>query len=219
MPMTPDRWTQTNSYAQEVFGVEPPHIRANRAAAEAAGLPTWAITGEIGRFLALLAGATSRQLALEIGTLGGYSTLWLLEGLGPGGRVITIESVNAHADFAEAEFDRHGVADRVELRRGLAGEVLPAIAEEVGPGSVDVVFIDADKESSLEYYDVTADLVASGGFLVIDNIFGTSTTWIDDISDPGIAATDRMNRKAAEDARFDTTGLFVRAGLLVARRR
>ncbi len=219
MPMTPERWSQTSSYAQEVFGVEPPHIRANRAMADAAGLPTWAITGEIGRFLALLAGATSRQLALEIGTLGGYSTLWLLEGLGPRGRVITIESVDTHADFAEAEFNRHGVADRIELRRGLACEVLPAIAKEVGPESVDVVFIDADKESYPEYYDATADLVASGGFLVIDNIFGTSTNWIDDLSDPGSAATDRMNRKAVEDDRFDTTGLFVRAGMLVARRR
>ena len=217
--MTPERWTQASAYAQEVFGVEPPHIRANRAAADAAGLPTWAITGEIGRFLALLAGATNRELALEIGTLGGYSALWLLEGLGTRGRVITIESVDAHADFAETEFKRHGVADRITVRRGLARKVLPVIASEVGTGSVDVVFIDADKQSYPEYYDATADLVASGGFLVIDNIFGTGTTWIDDLSDPGIAATDRMNRKAAEDDRFDTTGLLVRAGMLVARRR
>ena len=217
--MTPERWAHTSSYAQEVFGLEPPHIRANKEAADAAGLPTWAITGEIGHFLALLAGATNRELALEIGTLGGYSALWLLEGLGPRGRVITIESVDAHADFAEAEFYRHGVADRISVRRGLAREVLPVIASEVGPGSVDVVFIDADKESYPEYYDATADLIASGGFLVIDNIFGTSTNWIDDLSDPGVAAMDRMNRKAAEDDRFDTTGLFVRAGMLVARRR
>ena len=176
--MTPERWTHASSYAQEVFGVEPPHIRANKAAADAAGLPTWAITGEIGRFLALLAGATNGELALEIGTLGGYSALWLLEGLGPHGRVITIEAVDAHADFAEAEFNRHGVADRISVRRGLARDVLPVIASEVGPGSVDLVFIDADKESYPEYYDVTSDLVASGGFLVIDNIFGTGTTWI-----------------------------------------
>lgn len=218
MPMTPERWVQASSYAQEVFGIEPPHIRANKVAADAAGLPTWAITGEIGRFLALLAGATRRELALEIGTLGGYSALWLLEGLGAAGRVITIESVDAYADFAEAEFNRHGVADRIELRRGLAREVLPVVADELGPGSIDLVFIDADKESYPEYYETTADLIAPGGFLVIDNIFGTSTTWIDDLSDPGVAATDRMNRRAAEDDRFDTTGLFVRAGMLVARR-
>ncbi len=217
--MTPERWASASSYAQEVFGNEPLHIKANRTAAEAAGLPTWAVTGEIGRFLALLAGATSRQLALEIGTLGGYSALWLLEGLGAGGRVITIESEHAYADFAEAEFDRHGVADRIEVRRGLALEVLPAIADEVGARSVDVVFIDADKESYPEYYDITADLVAPGGFLIIDNIFGTGSTWINDLSDPGAAATDQMNRTAVADDRFDTTGLFVRAGLLVARRR
>ncbi|MDJ0959415.1 MAG: O-methyltransferase [Acidimicrobiia bacterium] len=219
MPMTPERWAETGAYAREVFGAEPPHIEANRVAALAAGLPTWAVTGEIGRFLALIAKATKGELALEIGTLGGYSALWLLEGLSDAGRVITIESVDTHADFAEAEFKRHGVAERVDVRRGLGLDVLPEIADDVGPGSVDVVFIDADKESYFEYYEATADLVAPGGFLVVDNIFGTGSSWIDDLSDPGMAAADRMNRRAARDDRFDTAGLFARAGLLVARRR
>ena len=191
MAMTTERWAFTNSYARQVFGAEPEHIRANRDAAEAAGLPSWAVTAEMGRFLALLTSTTTGRLALEIGTLGGYSTLWLLEGMRADGRVITIEYEERHADFSDAEFARHGVGGRVEVRRGAALDLLPGIAEELGPGSVDVVFIDADKESYPEYYEATADLVAPGGLLLVDNIFGTGVSWIDDLSEPGIAAASR----------------------------
>jgi predicted O-methyltransferase YrrM len=217
--MDAERWDFTNAYAREVFGGEPEHIRANRQAAAAAGLPGWAVTPELGRFLALLASTTEGRLALEVGTLGGYSTLWLLEGMRSDSRLITIEYLAEHADFAEAEFERHGFGDRVEVRRGSAPALLPAIAEELGPGSLDVVFIDADKESYPDYYEATAGLVAPGGVLIVDNIFGTSSSWIDEPAHPASAATDRMNRRAADDDRFDTAGLFVRAGILVARRR
>ncbi|MDX1691870.1 MAG: O-methyltransferase [Acidimicrobiia bacterium] len=219
MPMTPERWTATNDYAREVFGTEPDHIRATREAAEDAGLPTWAVSSDVGRLLALLTATTRGRLALEIGTLGGYSALWLLEGLRTDARLITIEYEDEHADFAADRFARHGLADRVDLRRGAALELLPDIAEEVGRESVDVVFIDADKESYPDYYELTAPLVAPGGLLLVDNVFGTGSSWIDDFDDEGIRATDRMNRRAAADDRFDTAGVFIRAGLLIARRR
>lgn len=214
-----DKWYQTNDYARAVFGDEPAHIRATREAVAEAGLPDWAVTPEVGRFLAMLARTTGGRTALEVGTLGGYSTLWLLEGMAPEGRIVTIEYDDHHADVAAAEFDRHGLSDRVDLRRGTALDLLPGIVSELGPRSLDLVFIDADKESLPEYYDITSDLVVPGGLLIVDNIFGTGQSWIDDMSDPGIAATDRMNRTAAADERFETAGLFVRSGLLVSRRR
>lgn len=219
MPIDEARWASTNAYAREVFGREPDHIRANRQAAEAAGLPSWAVTPEVGRLLALLAATTRGRSALEIGTLGGYSALWLLEGMQPDGRIITLESVDRHADLAEREFARCGVAARVEVRRGNALELLPDIALELGPGSLDLVFIDADKVSYPDYYEATAGLVTPGGLLLVDNIFGSSGAWIDDLTHPDAAATDRMNRRAAADDRFDAAGVFVRAGLLVSRRR
>ena len=86
-------------------------------------------------------------------------------------------------------------------------------------GPFDAVFIDADKASYPDYYEATASLVAPGGLLLVDNIFGSSAAWIDDLAHPDAAATDRMNRRAAADDRFDSAGVFVRAGLLVARRR
>lgn len=219
MPMDHERWTVTNTYAREVFGGEPAHIRANREAAEAAGLPSWAVTPEVGRLLSVLASTTAGETAVEVGTLGGYSTLWLLHGMRPSARIITIEYVDAHADFCEEQFAEHGVSEQIDLRRGTALDLLPRIADELGPGSVDVVFIDADKEPYPEYYELTADLVAPGGLLLVDNIFGTGASWIDDMSHPDSVATDRMNRMAAADDRFETAGVFVRSGLLVARRR
>ena len=219
MPIDEARWRSTNAYARAVYGAEPHHIRANREAADEAGLPTWAVSPELGRLLALLSKTTRGRSALEVGTLGGYSTLWLLEGMRPDARIITLESVDAHADFAEREFERHGVADRIELRRGQALDVLPAIVQALGPESLDIVFIDADKVSYPDYYELTSGLVAPGGLLLVDNIFGSSGAWIDEVEHPDAVAIDRMNRRAATDDRFDSAGVFVRAGLLVARRR
>ena len=218
MPIDEARWTSTNAYAREVYGVEPEHIRANREAAAAAGLPTWAVSPELGRLMALLAKTTQGRSALEIGTLGGYSTLWLLEGMRPDARIITLEYVERHAAFSEREFERHGVGDRVDVRRGVALELLPGIVEELGPASQDIVFIDADKISYPDYYELTAGLVRPAGLMLVDNIFGSSSAWIDETDHPEAQAIDRMNRRAATDDRFDSAGVFVRAGLLVARR-
>ena len=218
MPIDEARWTSTNAYAREVYGAEPDHIRTNREAAAAAGLPTWAVSPELGRLMALLAKTTEGRFALEIGTLGGYSTLWLLEGMRPDARIITLEYVEQHAAFSEREFERHGVGDRVDVRRGVALELLPGIVEELGPASQDIVFIDADKISYPDYYELTAGLVRPGGLLLVDNIFGSSSAWIDETDHPEAQAIDRLNRRAATDDRFDSAGVFVRAGLLVARR-
>ena len=219
MPIDEARWANTNAYAREVYGHEPDHIRANREAADDAGLPTWAVSPELGRLLALLASTTGGASALEIGTLGGYSTLWLLEGMRPDARMITLEYLEKHAQFSEREFARCGVGDRVDVRLGVALELLPAIVEELGPQSQDIVFIDADKNAYPDYYAATAGLVAPGGLLLVDNIFGSGAAWIDEAEHPDAMAIDRMNRMAAADERFDSAGVFVRAGLLIARRR
>ncbi len=219
MPIDETRWNSTNAYAREVYGSEPEHIRANRLAADEAGLPTWAVSPELGRLLALLAGTTQGRTALEIGTLGGYSTLWLLEGMRPDARIITLEYAEEHAAFSEGEFVRCGVGDRVDVRRGEALELLPGIVEELGSESQDIVFIDADKVSYPDYYELTAGLVKPGGLLLVDNIFGSSGAWIDEVDHPDARAIDRMNRRAASDERFEAAGVFVRAGLLIARRR
>ncbi len=219
MEMNHQRWVATNAYAREVFGVEDEALARLRTKAESAGLPGWAVSSDVGRLLMILARTTEGRRALEIGTLGGYSTVWITRGLRPEGVITTIEYDDRHADFAEAMFADLGLADRISLRRGPALDVLPELAGELGPESVDLVFVDADKEAYPDYWRLTSDLVVPGGLLLVDNIFGTGASWIDDLSDPSSAATDRMNRTAAADDRFETAGVFVRSGLLVARRR
>ena len=218
MEMTPQRWAATNEYAIEVFGTEDDVLRRLRADAVIAGLPDIAVTPDVGRLLQILASTTRGRLALELGTLGGYSTMWLARGLRPEGRLITVEFNDRHADFAEQHFAAAGLAGQIDVRRGPALDVLPGIAAEVGVGSVDVVFIDADKAEYPDYYLGVKKLLAPGAMLLVDNIFGTGRSWVDDLSDPGMAGVDRMNRMVAADPDFVTAGVSIRQGILVARR-
>ncbi|MEX1281213.1 MAG: O-methyltransferase [Acidimicrobiia bacterium] len=219
MEMTPERWAATTAYVEEVFGDPDDLLAGLPARAEAAGLPRWEISPDVGRLLSILLATTPARRVLEIGTLGGYSGIWLARGLAPGGRLVTIERDIAHADFAAERFAEAGVGHRVEIVRGEALDVLPGVAESLGPGSVDLVFVDAAKEEYPDYVALTRYLVAPGGYLVLDNCLGTGSSWIDDRSDPGMAAVDEANRALAGDPSFDTVALTVRQGVLVARRR
>ena len=218
MTMTGDRWEYTNRYAREVFGSEDEVLTGLLDAARSEQLPDWAVSADIGRLLQILTTMTQGRLALEIGTLGGYSAIWIARGLAPHGRLITIERDARHASFAEGQFVAAGLQDRITVRRGDALDVLPVIAEEVGLESLDLVFVDADKTEYPDYFEAVRPLIAPGGVLVVDNVFGTGSTWIDDLSDAGTRATDRMNRTIAADPWYVSTALAARQGLLVARR-
>src|SRR5690349_19743333 len=108
----------------------------------------------------MLAAMTPGRLALEVGTLGGYSSLWIARGLSASGRLITIEMDDHHADFAQRQFTRCGLADRIDIRRGKALHVLPALPGELKPGSVDVVFLDAEKTEYPQYWRLVRPLIA-----------------------------------------------------------
>jgi predicted O-methyltransferase YrrM len=216
--MTPERWSYTNMYAQSVFGEEDDLLRRLVREAAAEEIPNLAVSADIGRLLGILVALTPGRLALEIGTLAGYSAIWITRGLAPGGKLITVEHDDRHADFAARQFDHAGLTGSIELIRGAALDVLPAIAAAVGEQSVDFVFVDADKREYPDYFVAVRPLVAVGGLFVADNVFGTGDSWIDDLSHPGSAATDRMNRIVAADADFEATALAVRSGVLIARR-
>ena len=216
--MTPERWAFINEYAREVFGNQDQLLAELEIEAKEAGLPHMAISSDVGRLLKLLATTTRGRLALEVGTLGGYSGIWITRGLAPDGRLITIEMEDKHADFAQDQFERAGLADRIEIRRGAALDVLQTLAGELEPGSVDVVFIDAAKEEYPDYFRLIRPLVAVGGVLMADNIYGTSLGWIDNPDAPGIAETNTFNRTVADDQEFEAVGVPIRSGVLIARR-
>ncbi len=143
-----------------------PALSAAREASDAAGLPQIAVSTQQGKFLSLLAGAIKARRILEIGTLGGFSAIWLARGAGPDGRVITLEYEPTHAEVARANIDRAGVGDRVEVMVGPALETLPTLTD----GPFDLVFIDADKVNNAAYLQWAIKLTHPGSVIVVDNV-------------------------------------------------
>lgn len=215
MEMTPQRWRYTQEYCREVFGAEDDALRSLRAEAQEAGLPDIAISADVGRLIMMLTSMTRGRLAVEVGTLGGYSAIWLARGLAQTGRLITIEIDAERAAFARRQFERAGVAGRVEVRTAAALEELPRVAAELAAESVDVVFLDAVKEEYPEYWRIVRPLIARGGLIICDNALGSSSWWIDDEDHPPRKGADRFNRMVAEDPQFEAVALAQRQGVLV----
>jgi len=213
MPMTPERWSYIGDYAEDVFGQYDEHLAGLMARAVEAGMPPIAVSADVGRLLKILVAMTPGELAIELGTLAGYSGIWIARGMADSGRLITVEHEDTHADFAQKEFERAGVAAKVEIVRGAALDVLPGIAERVGPDSVDFVFVDARKSEYIDYFEVIKPLLKVGGLYVADNVYGTGAGWIDEGH-----GTDDFNRLIAADPDFEAVATPMREGVLLARK-
>lgn len=218
MEMNQQRWDATHDYLREVFGREDDHLAGLMDRAIAADLPDIAVDSSVGRLLKVLTSLTRGRLAIEVGTLAGYSGIWLARGLRPGGKLITIEIEKKHADFARQEFERAGVGERVEIRLGAAMDILPQLAKELAPGSVDVVFLDAIKTEYPDYWRIVRPLIAPGGLIIADNALGSNSWWIDTPGDPSREGANTFNRLVADDAEFEAVGLPIRQGVMFARR-
>lgn len=211
--MTPERWSYIGDYAEDVFGRYDDHLAGLMGRAVEAGLPPIAVSADVGRLLKILVSMTEGRLAIELGTLAGYSGIWIARGLAEDGRLITVESEEAHADFAQSEFEKAGVGDRVTIVRGAALDVLPAIAAEVGDASVDFAFVDARKTEYVAYYQLLKPLIKPGGLYVADNVYATGAGWIDEGQ-----GTDEFNRLIAADPDFEAVATPMREGVLIARK-
>lgn len=216
--MTPKRWDYTTGYLREVFGQEPAELRALQREAKVAGLPDISISPDVGRLLQLLLRSTDAKLAIEIGTLGGYSSIWIARALADDGKLITIEREPVYAAFAERQFAKLGLEGRIDVRRGSAIDVLSTLVDELPSASVDAIFMDALKHEYPEYWRIVSPLLKPGGLLIADNALGTSEWWIDDESHPDRVGADQLNRALAHDPDFDAVAVPLREGLLLARR-
>lgn len=214
MTMTPERWEFTERYSKELFGSEDEHLEGLMERAIDAGLPPIAVSSDVGRLLKILVSLTGGHRALELGTLAGYSAIWIARGLHPDGMLTTVEYESKHADFARREIAAAGESGRVDVIEGAALEVVPRLAAQWGPETVDFVFIDAVKAEYVDYFRQVKPLVKPGGLLVADNVYGTGAGWIDE----GYG-TDAFNRLIADDDDFESVALPLRQGVLVARRR
>ena len=218
MDMTPERWTYTQQYCRDVFRHEDEHLASLMTRAVEAGLPDIAVSADVGRLLTILTSMTPGRRAVEVGTLAGYSAIWIARGLSNDGRLITIESEALHADFAEQAFRDANVADRVEVRRGAALDVLPQLKTELEPASADLVFLDAVKSEYPAYWELVRSMIAIGGLIIADNSLGAGDWWIDSEGHEQRDAADRFNRLVAGDSDFEAVAVPLREGVLIGRR-
>lgn len=163
------QWAAVDDYITERLVPPDPALAAALAASAAAGLPPIAVAPNQGKLLHLLARLMGARRILELGTLGGYSTIWLARALPADGRLITLEADPRHAEVARANLANAGLAAVAEVRVGRALELLPALAtEDAGP--FDLVFIDADKSNTAAYLDWALRLTRVGSLIVADNV-------------------------------------------------
>jgi predicted O-methyltransferase YrrM len=202
--MNQEQWTAVERYITSLFVQPDPALDAALAASDAAGLPSINVAPNQGKLLQLLARMQGARNILEIGTLGGYSTIWLAQALPPDGRLITIESNPKHAEVARANIARANLVDQVELRLGPALETLPQIAA-AGFEPFDFIFIDADKPSNPDYFAWALKLSRRGSLIVIDNVVRKGAV-IDAVSsDPNVQGVRRLNELLAAEPRVSAT--------------
>jgi predicted O-methyltransferase YrrM len=202
--MTQQLWTSVDDYITDLFVPFDPVMQEVLATSEAAGLPSISVAPNEGKLLMLLAQLCGARTILEIGTLGGYSTIWFARGMLSGGSLITLEASAKHAEIARINIARAGFADIVEVRVGPAGETLPQIAAE-GRGPFDLIFIDADKESYPEYFAWALKLARPGSLIVADNVVRDGEILDPTSSDPRVQGTRRFNRLLANEPRVKAT--------------
>lgn len=198
-------------YAAELFAVEDPVLARVRARHAERELPPIHISPDEGKLLHVLVRLVAARRVLEIGSLAGYSGIWLARALPADGVLTTLEVDPHHARLARQAYDEAGVADRVRLLQGDARKILPTLE----PG-FDVVFIDADKEPLPEYFEWSVRLLRTGGLLLCDNAFLHGTVVEADNDSPATAGVRAFNRLAASDPRVVSAVVPLRDGIVVA---
>jgi predicted O-methyltransferase YrrM len=193
---------EVDEYLDTTVLDDDPVLSAALEDSDAAGLPKIAVSAQQGKFLSLLATAIGARRILEIGTLGGFSTIWLARGAGPDGRVTTLEYEPKHAEVARANIDRAGVGDRVEVLVGAALDTLPSVTG----GPFDLVFIDADKENNPSYLEWAVKLTHPGSVILVDNVIREGAILSPD-QDAVVHGTRRVLELMGEHPRLDTAVL------------
>jgi predicted O-methyltransferase YrrM len=188
---------QAGEYICQLFAQEDSVLAELREEADRTGLPPISISADEGRLLQVLLTAIGARRVLEVGTLGGYSAIWIARALPVGGSLISIEVDPAHADFARRHLVRAGVADRAEVRVGRALDLLPALDGD----RFDAIFIDADKEPLPKYFEWGLRLVRRGGLIIADNALWGGRVYDAGADDPQTAAVREFNRRVATDPR------------------
>jgi predicted O-methyltransferase YrrM len=204
--MTQQRWSAVDRYITDLLLPPDPSLDAALEASAAAGLPAHNVSPAQGKLLQLLALMQGAHTILEIGTLGGYSAIWLARALPAGGRLVALEADPGYAEVARANVDRAGLADVVELRVGPALDTLPLLAAE-RRGPFDMIFIDADKRSNAEYLGWALELSRPGSVIVADNVVRGGAVADDGDRDATVQGVRRFYELLTADPRVSATAI------------
>jgi predicted O-methyltransferase YrrM len=203
-PMSAPRWAEVDRYISDALVGEDPALDEAVAASAAAGLPPIAVSAPQGKLLHLLARAIHARAILELGTLGGYSTIWLARALAPGGRLITVEAEPRYAEIARANIERAGVGELVELRVGDALDVLAELMS-ASAGPFDLIFIDADKPRIPDYFRAALELAREGALIIADNVVRDGALADPTSADPKAEGGRRLHELLADEPRASAT--------------
>ena len=204
--MNQEQWSAVDRYLNHLLVPPDPALEAALQASTAAGLPAINVAPNQGKLLHLFARMQGARRILEIGTLGGYSTIWLARALPADGKIVTLELEPRHAEVARGNFARAGLGALIDLRVGPALALLPVLAGE-GLDPFDFVFIDADKASIAEYFTWALRLSRPGAVIIVDNVIRQGAV-IDAMSqDPSVQGVRRFNELLAATPNADATTL------------
>jgi predicted O-methyltransferase YrrM len=204
--MSQEQWTAVDHYFTDLLLPPDPALEAALQASAAAGLPPHHVPPNQGKLLLLLAQVQGARTILEIGTLGGYSTIWLARALPADGRLITLEADPKHAEVARANVALAGLSHLVEVRLGRALDTLPRLAAE-GRGLFDLIFIDADKPGYPDYLAWALKLSRRGSLIVADNVVRNGAVVDAASSDPSVQGVRRFNELLAAEPRLSATAI------------
>jgi caffeoyl-CoA O-methyltransferase len=198
--MSQNQWTAVDRYITDLF--VPPDLALDAAlqATADAGMPLINVAPNQGKLLHVLALAHGARTILEVGTLAGYSTIWLARALPAGGRLVTLEVDPKHAEVARANIARAGLADIVDLRLGRALDTLPQLVAE-GAGPFDLVFIDADKPNTTAYFEWALKLTRRGSLIIADNVVRDGAVIDASSTDASVQGVRRFNTALAAEPR------------------
>lgn len=199
-------WNAVDEYITGKLIPNDADLTTAQTRADQAGLPEIQVAPNQGQLLAIMAHSTQAQSILEIGTLGGYSTIWLAKTLPPSGKLITLEYDPKHAQVAQENIDRAGLADKVEIRVGRAVDSLPQIASE-GLPPFDFIFIDADKDNSDVYFDWALKLSRIGTLIITDNVVRNGEITNPNTEDGRVRGIQRLFDRMANEPRILSTAV------------
>jgi predicted O-methyltransferase YrrM len=202
--MTQQQWDAVDGYITDLLVGDDPALEAALAASDAAGLPRIAVAPNQGKMLNLLARMQGARSILEIGTLGGYSTIWLARALPEDGRLVTLEYEEKHALVARENIARAGLAGKVDVRIGPALDTL-AVLDHQGAGPFDLVFVDADKPNNPGYLTWALKLTRPGSVIIVDNVIREGRVADATNTDPSVVGTRKLAEMMATDPRLAAT--------------